>query len=223
MEKDNMKHLAIRHLIIAMALSGATLARAQDAPMDEEVDGPDWQAAEEEAPAPTAPEGHIKLASSEEGADGGRFRFGISGGLGFFTATPENGTGEASFTYGGIDMRFGWQINDLVGVYAQPTLGYYSTGDGGFLGVGGLLGLAVAADVTLMDRFFAGAGLGYTIYNNPAGLTPLLRIGAYPLMSRSAEKVRRKGLMLGVDLRFTKLEALKTIVMPTFNVGYEAF
>ena len=71
--------------------------------------------------------------------------------------------------------------------------------------------------------FFVGAGLGYTVYNNPAGVTPILRVGGYPLMSRSEQKARRKGLMLGVDLRFTSLEGLKTIVMPTFNLGYEAF
>jgi hypothetical protein len=81
----------------------------------------------------------------------------------------------------------------------------------------------VVADVTIIDRFFAGAGVGYTVYNSPAGVTPILRIGGYPLMVRSEQKARRKGLMLGVDLRFTSLEGLKTIVMPTFNVGYEAF
>ena len=63
----------------------------------------------------------------------------------------------------------------------------------------------------------------YTIYNNPSGVTPMLRIGGYPLMSRSDVKARRKGLMLGMDLRFTTLEGLKTIVHPTFNLGYEAF
>jgi hypothetical protein len=61
------------------------------------------------------------------------------------------------------------------------------------------------------------------VYNSPAGVTPLLRIGGYPLMSHSDKKARRKGLMLGVDLRFTSPTGFKTIVMPTFNVGYEAF
>ena len=42
-------------------------------------------------------------------------------------------------------------------------------------------------------------------------------------MSHSDVKARRKGLMVGMDLRFTSLEGLKTIVMPTFNVGYDAF
>jgi hypothetical protein len=42
-------------------------------------------------------------------------------------------------------------------------------------------------------------------------------------MGRSEQDPRRKGLMVGADLRFTSLEGLKTIVMPTFNLGYEAF
>jgi hypothetical protein len=128
-----------------------------------------------------------------------------------------------SCTYYGVDARFGAQLNNMFGVYAQPTLGYYTANAGGALAAGGLLGVALVADATFIDRFFVGAGLGYTIYNNPSGLTPILRVGGYPLMSRSDEKARRKGLMLGVDLRFTKLEGLKTIVMPTFNLGYEAF
>lgn len=163
------------------------------------------------------------LATSRNGADGTRFRFGVSGGPGFFTVKPESGTGKVGFAYGGVDLRFGAQINDLVGVYGQPTLGYYSAGDTQFLAVGGLLGLAAGVDITLIDRVFVGAGIGYTIYNNPAGVSPLLRVGVYPLVSRSAAKVRRKGLMLGADLRVTKLADLKSIVMPTLNLGYEAF
>lgn len=120
-------------------------------------------------------------------------------------------------------MRFGAQINDLLGVYAQPVLGYYSTSDVGILAVGGLIGASAIADVTLMDRFFVGGGFGYHIYNNPAGPSLVLRAGGYPLMGRSKEKIRRKGLMLGVDLRATFLQDIAPIVHPTFNLGYEAF
>jgi hypothetical protein len=122
-----------------------------------------------------------------------------------------------------MDLRFGAQINDLIGVYAQPTLGYYSADGAGVLAVGGLVGMAAGADVTFLDRFFAGAGIAYTTHNNPSGIDPLLRVGAYPLMSRNSESIRRRGLMVNMDLRFTKLDGLKTIVMPTFNIGYEAF
>lgn len=140
-----------------------------------------------------------------------------------FKVQTETGSQEASFRYVGLDLRFGAQINDLVSVYGQSALGYYSTDELGVLAVGGLLGMAAIADFTLMDHFFVGGGLGYTIYNSPAGFGPLLRVGAYPLMGRSKENIRRRGLMLGVDLHVTKLEGLKSIVMPTFNIGYEAF
>jgi hypothetical protein len=199
-----MRTIAVRGLIIIAALTGAPVIHAQTPP------------ATEAAPAAGN--------TSRAGADGARFRFGVSGGPGFFTAKSEVGSQKVSFTYFGTDLRFGAQIQDLIGVYAQPTLGYYSTGNSeGLLGVGGLVGIAVAADVTLADRFFVGGGLGYNIYNNPAGISPLLRLGAYPLVGRSDQKLRRRGLMVGMDLRATKLDGLKTIVMPTFNVGYEAF
>jgi hypothetical protein len=198
-----MNQFVVRGLALAIVLTGSALAEAQAPP----------------APAPAA----AGADTSSTVADGLRFRFGVSGGVGFFTAASEVGSAKVSCTYYGADLRLGAQINNLIGVYAQPTLGYYSADGSGGLAAGGLAGLAVAADVTFIDRFFVGAGIGYTVYNNPAGVSPLLRFGGYPLMSRSDQKARRKGLMLGVDLRFTSLEGLKTIVMPTFNLGYEAF
>lgn len=209
-------HFAISGLAIGVVLTASGLARAQAVG---EAAPP--EAATAAAQAPTAPPTTGGDASPV--LDGGRFRFGVAGGIGFFSAASEVGPAKVSCTYYGADLRFGAQINNLIGVYAQPTLGYYSANGSGGLAAGGLLGLAVVADATLIDRLFVGAGLGYTVYNSPAGITPILRIGGYPLMSRSDEKARRKGLMVGADLRFTSLEGLKTIVMPTFNLGYEAF
>lgn len=205
-----MKAVVLTSLSIAATLTATAVAQAQPLPA--------------EAAAGATPAGGEASAETSAGlGDGTRFRFGVSGGPGIFTVKPEQGTGKVSFTYGGVDLRLGAQINDLVGVYAQPTLGYYTASDTGLLGVGGLLGVAAAVDFTFIDRIFVGAGVGYTVYNNPAGVSPLLRVGGYPLVSRSTEKIRRKGLMLGIDLRMTKLEGLKSIVMPTFNIGYEAF
>lgn len=42
-------------------------------------------------------------------------------------------------------------------------------------------------------------------------------------VGRSKEKIRRKGLMLGADLRVTFLSAIAPVVHPTFHIGYEAF
>jgi hypothetical protein len=222
-----MSHIVVEGLTIAVLLTVSTLAQAQEAE-PEATDKP--PAVEEAAPAEAATTATPAPAAAATGGDtssavvdGVRFRFGVAAGIGFFTAQSEAGGTKVSCTYYGADLRLGAQINDLFGVYAQPTLGYYSADVSGTLAAGGLAGLAVVADATLIDRFFVGAGVGYTVYNNPAGVTPMLRIGGYPLMSRSEQKARRKGLMLGMDLRFTSLEGLKTIVMPTFNLGYEAF
>jgi hypothetical protein len=216
-----MSQFVVEGLVIAVVLAASAHAHAQAAEPAATGSPP---AAEGTAPA-SAPAATPPAAgdTSATVTDGFRFRFGVSGGVGFFTAANETGPGKVSCTYYGADLRFGGQINNLLGVYAQPTLGYYTTSDVGGLAAGGLLGVALVADVTLIDHFFVGAGLGYTIYNNPSGLTPILRVGGYPLMSHSDEKARRKGLMVGMDLRFTSLEGLKTIVMPTFNLGYEAF
>jgi hypothetical protein len=217
-----MNQFIVRGLALTIVLTGSALAEAQEAE-------PASPAAAEAAPAeataaPPAPAPAVAGADTSSAvADGVRFRFGVSGGAGFFTAASDTSDAKLSFTYFGTDLRLGAQINDLIGVYAQPTLGYYAGSGSGALAAGGLLGLAVAADVTFLDRFFVGAGVGYTVYNNPGGISPLLRLGGYPVMSRSEGKARRKGLMLGVDLRFTSLDGLKMIVMPTFNVGYEAF
>jgi hypothetical protein len=157
--------------------------------------------------------------------DGARFRFGVAGGLGFLS-----GAGY-SFTYTGVDLRFGVQLSDMIAVYAQPQIGGYWTKpesvniDGTSIPVstgGGLMGASVLADVTLIDRFFVGGGLGYGILNNPGGPELHFRAGGYPLMGRNKEKARRKGLMLGVDFRLHFLKGA-TFVAPTFNIGYDAF
>ncbi|HET7542366.1 MAG TPA: hypothetical protein VFK05_21000 [Polyangiaceae bacterium] len=219
----NHFHFVIEGFAIAVVLTASTFAQAQEMEPEATEKPP---AAEEQAPAATTASAAAAAKGGDTSStvlDGARFRFGVGAGVGFFTAANEVGTGKVSCTYYGSDLRLGVQVNNLIGVYAQPTLGYYSANGSGGLAAGGLLGMAVVADATFIDRLFVGAGLGYTVYNNPAGITPILRVGGYPLMSRSDQKARRKGLMVGVDLRFTAPDGLKTIVMPTFNVGYEAF
>jgi len=213
-----MNQFVLEGLTIAAVLTASAFAQAQEVEPGAPEKAP---AAAEAAPAEAA----APAAATANGGvpDGVRFRFGVGGGIGFFSAASEVGPAKVSCTYYGSDLRFGAQINNLIGVYAQPTLGYYSANGSGGLAAGGLLGFSVIADATFIDRLFVGAGLGYTVYNSPGGMSPILRVGGYPLMSRSEEKARRKGLMVGADVRFTSLDGLKTIVMPTFNVGYEAF
>jgi hypothetical protein len=213
-----MNQFVVEGLTIAVVLTASAFAQAQEVEAE-----PTEKPAVAEPAAPADAAAPAAAAANGGVADGMRFRFGAAGGIGFFSAASENSSDKVSCTYYGSDLRFGAQVNNLIGVYAQPTLGYYSVNGSGGLGAGGLLGFSVVADATFIDRLFVGAGLGYTVYNNPGGITPILRVGGYPLMSRSAEKARRKGLMVGADLRFTSLDGLKTIIMPTFNVGYEAF
>jgi len=230
-----MSHLVVEGLVVAVVLTASAVAQAQGAepeaagtpPATGEAAPAEAAPAATPAPAPAAAPAPAPAAAAGDAnkaeMDGVRFRFGVAAGLGFFSVGSEAGGEKVSFTYYGGDLRFGAQINHLFGVYVQPTLGYYTADIPGIFAAGGLLGISAVADATIIDRIFVGAGIGYTVYNNPGGFSPILRIGAYPLMVKSDDKARRKGLMLGADLRFTSLTGFTTIVHPTFNIGYEAF
>jgi hypothetical protein len=187
-----------------MVVSGSTIAVALTL-------GAIAQAQEEGVPPPPAGEG------AEGGdADGGRFRFGVSGGGGILSAEG------FTFTYGGVDLRFGAQLNDQIGIYAQPQLGFYTAGDGGLIATGGLIGSSAVVDYTIANQFFFGGGLGYAVLNNPSGLEIHLRAGGYPLYGGGDDVARRKGLMLGIDFRLHLVEGY-TFIAPTVSLGYEAF
>lgn len=186
------------------------------------VEGPAEATAEptsEPAPAagPEAQSGPAAPADESAPKDGARFRFGVSGGFG-----PMFVDGY-TFMYSGIDLRFGVQINDLIAVYAQPQLGGYWISDASTFGAGGLIGASALVDFTFIDHLFVGVGLGYAILNSPSGLEVHARLGGYPLMGRLKEKARRRGLMLGADLRLHILDGYDPIFAPTFAIGYDAF
>ena len=153
----------------------------------------------------------------------GRFRWGIdaTGGL----EDVSGGGASVSGPMFGLDARFGWQLNDMWALYAQPHLsfGSLSTSGAGFSISGGTSTFTgtVMGEATLAERFFAGAGVGYGILNNPSGLTVEARGGFYPLMSRD-EDGRRKGLMLGVDFRSVFISGA-TGILAMVTVGYERF
>ncbi len=156
------------------------------------------------------------LDASRDTKTEGRFRFGVAGGGGLIAWDGP------TLTYGGLDLRLGYQVNDLVGVYAQPQLGYYQGDFDGVTGAGGLLGASAVVDFTFSDRAFVGAGLGYAVLNDPGGAELQLRLGGYPLVDQSQQGPRRRGLMVGVDLRLHFVDS-KTFFAPTLAVGYEAF
>jgi hypothetical protein len=151
-------------------------------------------------------------------SDGVRFRGGISlGGGGAFVAGWNLGMV-------GVDGRLGVQINNLIGVYAQP---YFQLGTGSrnnLTGFTGFAGGSVMVDFTLFDRFFLGAGGGGAILNNPAAGELHFRLGGYPVMGRGLNGIRRKGLMLGVDLRVYFVEGgIGQVIDVMGGIGYEAY
>jgi hypothetical protein len=154
--------------------------------------------------------------------DGPRFRSGISLGGGIEKVSIASG---GMF---GIDGRLGLQWNDLLGFYVQPHLsfGSLSVDPGMTSGVGvsggtGTFSIAAMAEATLVDRFFAGAGFGYGVLNNPSGPMVQARAGGY-LMSSRDEGIRRKGLMLGVDIRAIFVDGA-TGYLVLGSVGWEKY
>lgn len=146
--------------------------------------------------------------------DGGRFRFGINAAGGFESVSPLSGP------MFGFDLRLGYQINDLLAVYAQPHLSFGSISSGGIGGLTGTFVGTVMAEATLSDRFFVGAGAGFGVLNNPSGFTVEGRAGAYPLMSHS--DASRSGLMVGVDVK-TVFASAATGIVVMGCIGYESF
>jgi hypothetical protein len=150
------------------------------------------------------------------GVDGPRFRGGVAFSAGgAFVAGWELGMA-------GVDGRVGIQLNNLIGIYVQP---YFMLGSGERNGVRGFTGFAGGAamvDFTFFDRFFAGAGGGGAILNNPGAGELHIRLGAYPLFGRGLDGVRRKGLMTGVDMRVYFASGFQ-VVNVMASVGYEVY
>jgi hypothetical protein len=163
-----------------------------------------------------------------------RFRGGISGGGGLlFITSPIFSTATVMGT-GGIDGRLGVQINNLIGVYAQPNFGIFGASLNGSSGgvtvkgsfVGGFVGATALVDFTFIDRIFVGVGGGGVLFQDVGAGEAVLRVGGYPVMGHGDDGVRRKGLMLSLDMRlFVAPAGQYTLIAPspTINIGYEAY
>lgn len=208
----------------ALALSIITLLAAGSASAQDEATE---ETSAEAAPEPAQELGDTTAQPAEAApapADGGRFRFGINGAVGLESVSA--GGMSASGAMFGLDVRLGWQFNELLAIYLQPHLSFGSIGasEGGVTatGVTGTFVGTVMGEATFLNRFFAGAGLGYGIFNNPSGFAIDLRAGGYPLMSHDDDSPGRKGLMLGIDFRTVFLDGATGILFMGC-VGYEAF
>ncbi len=204
---------------VGLAFAGVSLFLAGTARADQSAaeGAPAAEAPAGDAPKADAPKADAKPApKGEVDDDGVRFRGGISGGGGGMFL---NGY---SLGLGGVDGRLGVQINDLIGVYAQPQLAIYGGSVGAATGIGGIVGGSAVVDFTFLDQIFVGIGGGGALLNNPAAGELHIRAGGYPVMGFGEDNIRRKGLMIGADLRVFFVSSV-VLISPTVNIGYEAF
>jgi hypothetical protein len=186
------------------------------------------------APAPAAPAAP-PAQGEEQQEEKARFRWGISaiGGPILYSGSSAGA--------GGVDVRFGAQINKMFAVYGQPVL---LIGGGASASVGGtnvsasalvLGGTGVLADITLGDLFYIAAGpelLGGAAGSSSsgtAGSSASASSGAFFSVAArtgfalgSMKPERRKAFTIGLDFRaiFTPGDP---VVAPLIALGYESF
>ena len=162
-----------------------------------------------------------------------RFRWGISA-----IGGPVLYSGATSGA-GGIDLRFGAQINPMFGVYAQPVFvvggGASASATGASASALALVGGGVLADATFGDLFYVAAGpdvlvggsgaSSASISGSSASSTSGTFIGIAAragLALGSMKPERRKAFTIGVDFR-TVFTPDKPTIMPLIALGYESF
>lgn len=185
-----------------------------------------------------AQEAAPERAAADE--DGARFRGGVRGQGGVLIAPDPGETLPAI----GVQGNLGVQVNDLVGVYAAPSMDIL------FGDVGGVnLAAAVLVDFTFDDTWQVGVGPDMGVFaaiggdsNSVSGAGGALYGGrlhfaAFPLVGEGEDGIRRKGLALGVDLRMLvgdvgfatvstsggTASASTFLLAPMAFIGYEAF
>ena len=204
------------------------------------------------APAAPAPAPSAEPTGSR--VDDVRFRGGIALGggglLGSMSSGFDSPLGSFDASAGvsggivGVDGHIGVQINDLVGVYFDPHLGFGSLGFDTSTGTQSEGWLAMSAtmlvDFTFIDQIFVGAGGGVSAQGATctncelwAGGVAHLQVGRYPLMSFSEEGSGRQGLMVAADVRLNFLSPTTTLppgatsslflAQPMLTIGYEAY
>jgi len=197
-------------------------------------------AAQPAAPPPGAPPPAAPQTPREDDEEATRFRWGISGYGGKYFV---NGTGGG---IGGIDARFGAQINRMIGVYASPIL---MIGAGAAVSAGPgtastnvsavvLWGTGVLADFTFNDLFFvaigpellrgAAAQASQKVDSTSASQSASAETGTFfgiearaGVALGSMKPNKRKAFTIGLDLHtiFTS----KVTVVPVLALGYDMF
>jgi hypothetical protein len=192
------------------------------------------------APPPGSPPPPMMAPAPAEAEEGMRFRWGISGFGGKYFV---NGTGGG---IGGIDARFGGQVNRMIGFYGQPILmigagaSVSSNGTNAATSVSAvaLYGVGALIDFTFADLVFVavgpellrGAAAQAANDTSAAGTSSSAsgeagtffgvntRVG---LALGSMKPNKRKAFTIGLDLHtiFTS----KVTVAPVLALGFDAF
>lgn len=179
-------------------------------------------------------------AAQPAGGEEMRFRWGISGFGGKYFV---NGTGGG---IGGIDARFGVQIDNMIGVYGSPILllgagaavSNSATGASTSVSAVALYGIGALADFTFSDMFFVAAGpellrgaaaqAATQADANGASASASGEAGTFfgiearaGLALGSIKPNKRKAFTIGLDLHaiFTS----KVTVVPLLALGYDMF
>jgi hypothetical protein len=172
--------------------------------------------------------------------DGARFRGGVRGQGGVLIAPDPGETLPAV----GVQGHLGAQVNDLVGVYAAPSMDII------FGDVGGVnLASAVLVDFTFDDTWQVGVGPDVGVFAAIGGDSSSvsgaggalyggrLHFAAFPVVGEGEDGIRRKGLAVGLDVRMlvgdvgfatvstsgSTASASTFLLSPMAFIGYEAF
>ena len=176
--------------------------------------------------ASTASAQRMVVVEEGGGGDHARFRGGID--------LTGGGILLNGYTVGvvGVEGQLGVQVNNLLGFYVQPHLvfggGQYTAGPVSASGFDGVFGVTGLVDFTFDNRvqIGGGGGVAYTGVNNFYA-SPVLegRFAFYPVENHSRGG-RRRGLMIGADIRFIYWTVPGDALMlmePTAFIGYQAF
>lgn len=184
------------------------------------------------APAPAA-EGAPAPAPAAAPADGKtRFRWGISGFYGRYFYSGQNGG------FGGVDLRFGAQINNHLGIYGMPILGLgfgaSASKNGASVSALALYGVGAVADYTVDNMFFFGGGPellagggGSESVTTTSGKASANAGAFFSLVARagialgSVKPNRRKAFTASIDFHAVFMN--KPTMIPMLTLGYDSF
>ena len=181
--------------------------------------------------ASTETESDSPRATQSSEASSSRFRWGISVGGGPLVGGYEGGAG-------GIDARFGMQIDPLLAVYGQPIVllgaGASVDAEGASASALAMVGVGVLGDITLFDLIYLAAGpelLFGEVGQGEASVDSLSAEAAsgvfFSIASRagialgSVQPKRRSAFTIGLDMHVVFTEDVA--VMPMVFLGYESF